>query len=198
VARLKEFDPDVALERAMELFWRQGYAATSVADLVAHLGVARASLYATFGNKHDLYVAALERYMGRGDPNLVEVLATPGPVLPVIGAVLRAAAAPTPQGLPPGCMVVNAAAECPPEDVVVRRRLELNWAAIEVALTSALLRARAQGEVRADTDAVSTARFLLVLMQGIPVVIGPANDPDGLKRADAAVRHAVGMLDALR
>ncbi|HEX4252079.1 MAG TPA: TetR family transcriptional regulator [Pseudonocardia sp.] len=198
MARLKEFDPDVALERAMELFWRQGYAATSVADLVAHLGVARASLYATFGNKHDLYVAALERYMGRGDPNLVEVLATPGPVLPVIGAVLRAAAAPTPQGLPPGCMVVNAAAECPPEDVVVRRRLELNWAAIEVALTSALLRARAQGEVRADTDAVSTARFLLVLMQGIPVVIGPANDPDGLKRADAAVRHAVGMLDALR
>ena len=60
--RTKEFDPEVALERAMELFWRRGYATTSVADLVAHLGVARASLYSTFGTKHDLYVAALERY----------------------------------------------------------------------------------------------------------------------------------------
>ena len=198
MARTKEFDPEVALEQAMELFWRQGYAATSVADLVAHLGVARASLYATFGNKHDLYVAALERYMQRGNPNLVEVLATPGPVLPTIRALLKATAAPSPPELPPGCMVVNAAVECPPEDVVVRRRLELNWASDEVALTSALLRARAQGEIRADVDAVSAARFLLVLKQGIQVVGGPANGQDGARRAEAAVRHALDLLETLR
>jgi len=198
VARTKEFDPEIALERAMELFWRQGYAKTSVADLVAYLGVARASLYATFGNKHDLYVAALERYIQRGEPNLVEVLATPGPVLPTIGAVLRAAAAPAPPELPPGCMVVNAAVECPPEDVVVRRRLELNWNSVEVALTSALLRARAQGVIRADVDAASAARFLLVVLQGIQVVGGPTNGTDGVRRAEAAVRHALDVLESLR
>jgi TetR/AcrR family transcriptional regulator, transcriptional repressor for nem operon len=197
VARTKEFDPEVALERAMELFWRQGYAATSVADLVAHLGVARASLYATFGNKHDLYVAALERYARHGDPNLVELLATPGPVLPTIRALLLATAAPPPEQ-PPGCLVVNAAAECPPDDVVVRRRLELNWASNEVALTSALLRARAQGEIRADVDAESVAGFLLVLIQGIQVMNDPANGSDGVRRAEAAVGHALDVLETLR
>jgi TetR/AcrR family transcriptional regulator, transcriptional repressor for nem operon len=197
VARTKEFDPEVALERAMELFWRQGYAATSVADLVAHLGVARASLYATFGNKHNLYVAALERYTRHGDPNLVELLATPGPVLPTIRAMLLATAAPSPEQ-PPGCLVVNAAAECPPEDVVVRRRLELNWTSTEVALTSALLRARAQGEIRADVDAESVAGFLLVLIQGIQVMSDPANGSDGVRRAEAAVRHALDVLETLR
>ena len=52
MARTKEFDPDAALQRALELFWERGYEATSMADLVARLGVARASIYATFGGKH--------------------------------------------------------------------------------------------------------------------------------------------------
>jgi TetR/AcrR family transcriptional repressor of nem operon len=201
VPRTKEFDPEVALERAMELFWRRGYTATSVADLVAHLGVARASLYSTFGTKHDLYVAALECYIQRSEPNLIEVLATPGPVLPTLRAVVRSSALPSPPESPPGCMVVNAAVECPPEDIVVRRRLDLNWASVEVALTSALLRARAQGEIRVDADAVSVARFLLVLMQGIQVVGGSrdgADGVDGARRVDAAVRHALDVLESLR
>jgi len=95
-------------------------------------------------------------------------------------------------------MVVNAAVECPPEDVVVRRRLELNWNSVEVALTSALLRARAQGEIRADVDAASAARFLLVVLQGIQVVGGPTNGTDGVRRAEAAVRHALDVLESLR
>jgi len=56
VARTKEFDPEAALQAALELFWRRGYEATSMSDLVDHLGIGRASLYATFGNKHELYV----------------------------------------------------------------------------------------------------------------------------------------------
>src|ERR687891_713494 len=94
MARGKEFDPDVALERAMDLFWRQGYEATSISDLVTHLGIAKASLYATFGGKHDLYVAALDRYIRRPDPDPAEVLAGPGPVLPAIQTLLDVYATP--------------------------------------------------------------------------------------------------------
>jgi len=179
----------------MALFWRQGYAATSIADLVAHLGIARASLYGTFGSKHDLYVAALERYIQSGKPNVIEVLATPGPVLPTVEALLRGSAAPPPPEAPPGCMVVNAAVECPADDVVVRRRLDLNWESVEVALTSALLRARAQREIRAEVDVASLARFLLVLMQGIQVV---SESEGGARRAEAAVTHALGVLQSAR
>lgn len=187
VARTKEFDPEVALRRAMELFWRRGYEATSIADLVSHLGIAKASLYATFGGKHDLYVAALDDYIRHPEPDPVEALAVPGPVLPAIQTLLDVYATPSSADRPTGCMVVAAAVDCP-DDASVQARVERSWSSSEAALTSALIRARAQGEIRADVDAASLARFLLVLMQGIQVVKGSG---DGMRRARDAARHAL-------
>ena len=60
--RPKAFDPDAALQKAMQVFWERGYEATSVDDLVQCMGINRFSLYSTFGGKHQLFVAALERY----------------------------------------------------------------------------------------------------------------------------------------
>ena len=85
MTRTKEFDPDAALQRALELFWERGYEATSLADLVARLGIARASLYGTFGSKHDLFVKALDRYLEVRDSALVEELSRPGPAFPPSG-----------------------------------------------------------------------------------------------------------------
>src|SRR4051812_19033882 len=81
VARTKEFDPETALRAALELFWERGYEATSMADLVEHMGVARASIYATFGGKHELYLKALDRYGESVGPYLLTELSQPGPVL---------------------------------------------------------------------------------------------------------------------
>lgn len=185
MARTREFDPDQVLERAMRLFWLKGYSATSISDLVEHLGIGRASLYATFGTKHELYLAALDRYIQQHDPDVLELLAMPGPVLPAIRALLEGYLAPPPADDPKGCMVVNAAVECPPDDHAVRRRIDLSWGSLETALTSALLRARAQGEVAAGADAAQLARFLMVLMQGMRVT-GSAEG--GARRAgDAAI-----------
>ena len=60
--RAKEFTPDTVLEQAMELFWEQGYEATSAQDLVDHTGLSRSSLYNTFGSKQELYLRALDHY----------------------------------------------------------------------------------------------------------------------------------------
>lgn len=89
MARTKEFDPDAALDAAVELFWRKGHEAASMSDLVEHLGIGRASLYATFGSKHELYVRALQRYIQTRDPSPIEVLSQPGPVLPAVRALVR-------------------------------------------------------------------------------------------------------------
>src|SRR3954466_7865609 len=171
VARTKEFDPDAALQKALELFWERGYEATSMADLVQHLGVARASIYATFGGKHDLYVKAFEKYLQTRDPDVVEVLSQPGPVLPAVRSLVEAYAR---ESLCDerrrGCMVVNAAVEIMSRDPQVARRVEASWDHLETALTSALTRARAQGEIPADRDPRALARFLLVMMQGIRVL----------------------------
>jgi AcrR family transcriptional regulator len=62
VARQKEFDPDIALDRAMSLFRSSGYEAVSTAELCNAMGIARQSMYDTFGDKAALYEAALRRY----------------------------------------------------------------------------------------------------------------------------------------
>jgi len=193
VARTKEFDPDAALQKALELFWERGYEATSMSDLVDHLGVARASIYATFGGKRDLYVKALDRYVRTRDPDPVELLSQPGPVLPAVRSLVESYAE---QSLRDerrrGCMIVNAATEIMTRDPQVARRVEASWDALETALTSALTRARAQGELAADKDPRALARFLLVVMQGIRVLGRGEPDPGRLRDATA---QALALLD---
>lgn len=171
MARAKEFDPDAVLRRALELFWRRGYEATSMADLVEHLGVAKASIYATFGNKRELYVKALRRYLDLVDPRIMADLSRPGPVLPAVESLVKrytAEAAEDDRHL--GCMVVNSAVELAARDPGVARLVERSWAHLEAALTSALLRAKAQGELSAEADPRALARFLLVYFQGVRVL----------------------------
>jgi TetR/AcrR family transcriptional repressor of nem operon len=180
VGRLKEFEPDEALDAAMRLFWRRGYEATSMTDLVTETGVARASLYATFGSKHDLYLLALQRYVQQRDPALVERLAGPGPALPAIKAVLDDFAADAKRG----CFVVSAAVEQLPADPAAALSVETSWETLEVALTSALIRARGSGELVAAADPRRLARFILVVLQGMRVV--GKGRTGGIRARDAA------------
>lgn len=192
MARTKEFDPDAVLQKALELFWERGYEATSMTDLVEHLGIARASIYATFGGKHDLYVLALDRYVQARDPGLVDRLSQPGPVLPAVRALIEDYADDSACGERRwGCMVVNAAVELMPHDPQAARRVEASWATLETALTSALTRARAQGEIAPEKDPRALARFLLVLLQGMRVLGRAQPDPGRIR--DAAT-HALSAL----
>ncbi|MFE7117399.1 TetR/AcrR family transcriptional regulator [Streptomyces sp. NPDC057654] len=193
MARTKEFDPDAALQSAVELFWLRGYEATSMADLVEHLGVARASIYATFGGKRELYLKALERYGEQKTPPLIEELSQPGPALPAVRALVwRYADESAHDELRRGCFVANTAVELAPHDTAACRRVEADWNSVETALTSALLRARAQGELAADRDPAALARMLLVLLQGMRVVGKSGGEPVRLR--DAA-RQALTLLD---
>ena len=186
MSRTKEFDPDAMLQKALELFWERGYEATSMADLVGHLGIARASIYATFGGKHELYMRALDRYVQARDPGLVEMLSQPGPVLPAVRALVEAYAAESLHDeCRRGCMVVNAAVELMPRDAQAARRVEASWDVLETALTSALTRARAQGEIGEGKDPRALARFLLVMLQGMRV-LGHAHPAPGRVRDAAA------------
>lgn len=194
MARTKEFDPDAALQSALELFWQRGYEATSMTDLVGHLGIGRASIYATFGNKRELYLKALDRYGEWRDAGLVRELSQAGPALPAVRALVRRFAAEaadeTRRGA--GCFVTNTAAELAPHDAAAARRVEAGWDHIETLVHSALVRAQAQGELGEDRDARALARMLLVLMQGLRVV-GKASAAPG--RVRDAAEQALTLLD---
>src|SRR5713226_921489 len=78
MARHKEFDRDEALHKAMEVFWSRGYGAASIQDLVKRMGINRQSLYDTFGDKHALYLQALDRYRDVEGGKMIELLRRPG------------------------------------------------------------------------------------------------------------------------
>ena len=193
MARTKEFDPDAALQSALELFWRRGYEATSMADLVEHLGVGRASIYATFGNKHELYLKAFDRYCENRDALLLRELSGPGPALPAVRSVIRrfAGEAAEERRLS-GCFVTNTAAELAPHDPEAARRVEQRWDYVETLLHSALTRAQARGELPEGRDPRALARLLLVLMQGLRVVGKASPDPS---RVRDAAEQALALLD---
>ncbi|MFJ9723078.1 TetR/AcrR family transcriptional regulator [Streptomyces sp. NPDC101209] len=194
MARTKEFDPEAALQAALELFWQRGYEATSMSDLVDHLGIGRASIYATFGSKHELYLKALDRYDRAGLEPIMRELSGPGPALPAVRAVVRryATEAADDRLRRSGCLVTNTAAELAPHDPAAARRVERNWDQLETVLHSALLRAQAQGELPAGRDPLALARTLLVLMQGLRVVGKASDDP---ARVRDAAEQALTLLD---
>lgn len=193
MARTKEFDPDAALQAALELFWRRGYEATSMSDLVEHLGIGRASLYATFGSKHELYLKALDRYAELSDPKLLDELSQPGPVLPAVRALVRRFATeaaseqramrlfrhqhggrtgrPRPGRGPPG-------------------RGQLGPSGDPAALGAGP--GGGPGELPPGREPRALARMLVVLLQGIRVVGKAASDP--LRVHDAA-EQALTLLD---
>jgi TetR/AcrR family transcriptional repressor of nem operon len=194
MARTKEFDPEAALQSALELFWRRGYEATSMADLVEHLGIGRASIYATFGNKRELYLKAMDRYAETRDPNLLAELSQPGPALPAVRAMVRrfAEEATSPEKRLMGCLVTNTATELAPHDPAMARRVEVSWDHVETPLHSALIRAQAQGELPEERDPRALARMLFVLLQGVRVVGKASDDP---ARVRDAAEQALALLD---
>lgn len=192
MARVKEFDVDEACDDALVLFRRQGYEATSVSDLVTHLGVAKASLYATFGTKHDFYVTALKRYAERTDARVVAELSGPGSGVAAVRRLFdgyRAEILGDETRM--GCFVVNAAIELLPHDPDVARLVERSWDTLEVALTMALERARSQGELPDGSDPAMLARFLLTVLQGLRVL---GKGTDAASRLDAAVSQAMRLI----
>ncbi|MGW3441008.1 TetR/AcrR family transcriptional regulator [Streptomyces bacillaris] len=194
MARTKEFDPDAALQSALELFWRRGYEATSIADLVEHLDIGRASIYATFGNKHELYLKALDRYAEGRDAVLLDELSQPGDALPAVRAVVRrfAAEAGSEDVRLKGCLVTNTAVELAPHEAASARRVGSSWDRFETLLHSALVRAQAQGELAEGRDPRALARMVLVLLQGVRVVGKASGDT---ARVRDAVEQALSLLE---
>lgn len=190
---VKHFDAQQALERATDLFWRRGYAATSMADLVAETGVARSSLYATFGDKDALYAAALTHYCATQAAPRHALLDGEGPVLHRVRTLLEgvaAASAAHPDRR--GCLVVNAATERVPADPTTAAAVAAQLERFEDALTTSLTRGQAAGEVVSDRPPRALARFLVTFVQGMRVVDkGGRDDPAVLRDALEVALRAI-------
>lgn len=171
MSRSKEFEPEQAVEAALELFWRQGYANTSMQDLVDHLGIGRGSIYDTFGSKHALWVRALTKYCDDGNRAILGLLAGDDPLLPrlrlwLLTIVEHDLADPHRKG----CMMINAAMETLPGDANTSELAARNFTQLAAGIEDAIRRAKIAHEVPESVDAGAAASFLLTVFEGLRVV----------------------------
>jgi AcrR family transcriptional regulator len=170
IGRPREFDRDAALEAAMFLFWRKGFAATSMNDLCDAMGVRSPSLYAAFGSKEELYLEAVERYVDIQGHLVWDKLEEGTTARAGVENLLTAATEnlPKSRATPAGCMAVLAAVgdEWPAPIARVARKVRLEMLD---RLRSRLEAAVTEGELPASTDIDGLSRFYLSVFQGMAI-----------------------------
>ena len=193
MARQKEFEREEALQKAMEVFWSRGYEAASIQDLVEHMGINRQSLYDTFGDKHALYLKALDRYREVESRKLFELLERDGSVKRALkqlfGGVVEGSLG---DGQRRGCFMGNAMSELAGRCKATAARTGSNMDAMESALYRALLRGKKEGEFKGVRDHRAVARFLYCNLQGLVLVAKVTQDR---KRLEDVVKVTLSVLD---
>ncbi len=174
MARPKQFKRQAALERAMDVFWTHGYERASVQNLLDGMGINRGSMYDTFGDKHALFVDAVEHYCDTVMQKAFDLLATPGSPLGNVRRLLTLMVEHASGEHTRGCLICNTAVELGQSDPMVAEAVRGMLEKLEESLHEALDRAVDAGELRADLDTRALARFLTSTSQGI-MVMGKAN-----------------------
>lgn len=176
--RPRSYDPQEVLSKAMMVFWRHGYDATGLTQLEAATGLGRQSLYAAFGDKRGLFLAAVDHYFKTViEPGFVAVLDAPGSGLCNVHKVIESWEA---VSLAPdfsGCLIGNSVAEMGRRDEVMAGVLQRKFELMEAALVRALKRARQAGEVPSGLQPKVAAQSLLALAQGLAVLARLRSDP---------------------
>jgi AcrR family transcriptional regulator len=187
--RPRGFDRDAALEAAMFLFWRKGFATTSMNDLCGTMGVGSPSLYAAFGSKEALYLEAIEHYVRTQVPPVWGKLAEGATARAGIENLLIAAtnSLPRSRATPAGCMVVLAAVgdEWPTAIARVVKKVRLEMLGI---LRARLETAANKGELPASTHIDGLSRFYLSVFEGMAI-----QARDGATQAELRAVAAAAM-----
>jgi TetR/AcrR family transcriptional regulator, transcriptional repressor for nem operon len=177
MARTKDFDEDEVLKKAMNLFWHQGYNATSMQDLVDGLGISRSSLYDTYGDKHALFIRALENYKRSASEEMNRVVNSVLPAKEKIRQMLEFSINEQSKDKQhKGCFLVNAAVEMAPHDNEVNKMLCENDRQMEEYFFEVISQGQESGEVTNKQDARSLARFILNSVKGIRVTAKSVTD----------------------
>jgi AcrR family transcriptional regulator len=184
MGRPREFDPDEALGQALEVFWRQGYEGASLTDLTEAMGITRPSLYATFGNKEELFRKALDRYESGVMGFMAEALRQHPARAAVAGLLYGFADAQSGEATPAGCLGVNGALACSEASEPVRQELARRRAAVEAQLCERLC-AAPPAELPPGAAPEDLARYVMALAQGMAVQAKSGAGREALRRVVA-------------
>jgi TetR/AcrR family transcriptional repressor of nem operon len=170
MARSKDFDEAEVLSKAVCIFWHKGYNGTSMQDLVDGLGISRSSLYDTFGDKHALYIKALDSYQQTGGSQMCDIINNTASAKEAIKKLLEL----TMRDLlndeqRKGCFMVNAEIELASLDAEVKNLICRNEQQFEGAVLRAIKKGQDSGEIRNTQDPLALARFIINAVRGMQV-----------------------------
>jgi AcrR family transcriptional regulator len=168
MARPRQFDEERVLRAVRDQFWDAGYAATSLEDVMRVSGLGKGSLYAAFGDKHQLFLRALRSYTDAGNGYLREMLDSAPRALDALRAFVMAAVS-DPDGASArrGCLMANSTCELATADPEVLAEARRTYETTTALVAECVVRAQGEGDVPPDTDPIETARALLAAQQGL-------------------------------
>lgn len=169
--RPRQYDPEQALARAAESFWKNGYAGTSLDDLAAATGMNRPSLYAAFGDKSGLYLKTLERYQKRSRDKSLELLGVSTTLREFLTRFYQGALDIYRAGgdQARGCYSISTAPAQAVNDPAVRMFLSDSIRGTDAFLADVIGKARERGEVAATADPVALAQVATATLHTIAV-----------------------------
>lgn len=166
----------------MLLFWRHGYESTSISDLTADLGITPPSLYAAFGDKRRLFLAAVARYLSGPVTSASIILDAPNARAAAAALLEASVVAFTGEETPPGCLLATAAISCSPEAEDVQRELASIRRDIERTLTAKIEQSVRSGELSPDCDCEAMAAHVIAVIQGLSTLARDGARREKLRR----------------
>ncbi len=192
MARPREFNVDQALDAALDVFWAKGYEATSLCDLLDAMDLSKSSLYDTFGSKHELYLKAIDRYVGeRTEGHERAFLSAPSGRQAIEGAFRQIIDDATGKAPYQGCFAMNCAMERAQSDDEAAERVKQAFKRYQRNYEIVIRRAQAAGEIPASKDARALARFLTSSAHGLHVTAKANPDCEVLEDIVSTILEAL-------
>ena len=182
MARSKEFDEKHALAAAMNVFWRLGYENTSLDALIRETGVAKQSLYDTFGDKRSLYLKAMAFYREQTNSSLRRLLKSAPTATKGFTDLFARLIAESKEQHARGCLLLSANMERVVDDLEIAKFLQDNQAEVESIFAETLERAKTSGELADGQDPGALAKFFVVTLQGMRAMARLKSDRHALRR----------------
>lgn len=187
-----EFNPDEAIDRALEVFWSKGYEATSLSDLLAVMEIAKSSFYQAFGSKHELFEVCLVRFRERQVARMRAALDGAASARCFIRSMLAAIVADAASmETPKGCLIMNTATEFAGRDAAVARLVSHATSDFADVFAAAVRRAQHEGDISPEKDAEALARYIVSTISGLKTMVKAGFSP---KAVDEVAEVAMGAL----
>lgn len=178
----KKFVEEEVLEKAMYVFWSKGYEATSIRDLVQHLGITNGSLYDTFGSKEALFIRSIDWYARHKQQMVFDVMEGAGDGLAGIESFFQTLVGLWSQfGTSQGCLITNSVTELGATELAKACGFEGLMRNMEEKFEQAVRKAQAQGSLDSAQDPAAIASYLYTGFQGLNVVAKSGKSIEELK-----------------